>query len=90
MAHGTPVVSTQVEGLPELISSDAEGLLVAPDDVPAFTGALRTLVESRQLRHDIAEAAFVRQSTGFTQIAMASGVAAVYRSTLSERRDDAN
>jgi len=43
MAAGTPVVSTRISGIPELVTSGANGLLVAPDDPVALAGALRTL-----------------------------------------------
>ena len=43
MAAGTPVVSTCISGIPELIEPGVNGLLVAPDDPVALAGALRTL-----------------------------------------------
>jgi glycosyltransferase involved in cell wall biosynthesis len=43
MAAGTPVVSTCISGIPELIKSGVNGLLVPPDDPVALAGALRTL-----------------------------------------------
>ena len=44
------VVSTTVSGVPELITSGDNGLLVAPDNVDALRNALHTLVTSPQLR----------------------------------------
>ncbi|HET7048941.1 MAG TPA: glycosyltransferase family 4 protein [Solirubrobacteraceae bacterium] len=43
MAAGTPVVSTCISGIPELIKPGVNGLLVPPDDPVALAGALRTL-----------------------------------------------
>lgn len=48
MAVGTPCVATAVTGVPELVD-DATGLLVAPDDVPAFAAAIARLLETPEL-----------------------------------------
>jgi glycosyltransferase involved in cell wall biosynthesis len=40
MALGLPVVSTNVGGLPYLISHDETGILVPPEDVQAMTEAV--------------------------------------------------
>lgn len=45
MAHGRPVVSTRVGGIPELVEPGVSGLLVAPGSVREMTGALRTLLQ---------------------------------------------
>ena len=44
MACGVPVVSTIVGGIPDLVESGVEGLLVPPADLDAFTGALDDLL----------------------------------------------
>jgi glycosyltransferase involved in cell wall biosynthesis len=49
-AAGLPLVSTAVAGIPEIVKQDETGLLVPPDDVGALVAALRTLVESPELR----------------------------------------
>ncbi|MBN8507445.1 MAG: glycosyltransferase family 4 protein [Burkholderiales bacterium] len=40
MAHGLPVISTRVGGIPELVRDGIDGLLVEPGDVRALTDAL--------------------------------------------------
>lgn len=49
MACGIPVVSTTVGGIPELVESGVEGLLVPPADLAAFTGALDRVLGDRAL-----------------------------------------
>jgi rhamnosyl/mannosyltransferase len=49
MAAGTPVVSTTVSGIPELIDDGVTGLLVPPDDPVALAGAWRRVHEDRAL-----------------------------------------
>jgi glycosyltransferase involved in cell wall biosynthesis len=46
MACGIPIVSTTVGGIPELVESGVEGLLVPPADLAAFTGALDSLLDN--------------------------------------------
>lgn len=43
MSCGLPVVTTDVSGIPELIRSGVNGLLVPPDDPAAIAGALQRL-----------------------------------------------
>jgi glycosyltransferase involved in cell wall biosynthesis len=43
MACGVPVVGTTVSGLPELVTSEADGLLVPPEDPAALAAALLRL-----------------------------------------------
>jgi len=57
MAAGTPVVSTRVSGIPELIEEEREGLLVPPGDSRALADALARLLDDAALRRRLATAA---------------------------------
>jgi glycosyltransferase involved in cell wall biosynthesis len=50
MAAGLPVVCTAVGGVPELVESGREGLLVPPGDEMAFTAALRYILTDNRTR----------------------------------------
>ena len=50
MASGIPCVTTQIAGIPELIRTGIDGLLVAPSDLDGLTDALATLMEDQALR----------------------------------------
>jgi glycosyltransferase involved in cell wall biosynthesis len=50
MAMEIPCVATWVNGIPELIRSNEEGLLVAPSDVEGLSRAIERLLENRDLR----------------------------------------
>jgi glycosyltransferase involved in cell wall biosynthesis len=63
MACGTPVVASSTSSLPEVVG-DA-GLLVAPTDVPAWTAALRRLLDDESLRARL-RAEGQAQATRFT------------------------
>jgi glycosyltransferase involved in cell wall biosynthesis len=57
MACGTPVLSTGISGIPELISPGVDGLLVAPDEPEALAAELRRLHEDPALGARLGSAA---------------------------------
>ena len=57
MALGTPVVSTRVSGIPELIDHGREGLLVPEKDAPALANAIGRLLDDPDLGPRMARAA---------------------------------
>ena len=57
MALGTPVVSTRVSGIPELIEDGREGLLVPEKDAPALAAAIARLLDDPALGPRMAVAA---------------------------------
>ena len=56
LAVGTPVVSTAVGGVPEVVRDDENGLLVPPDDPSALAEALRRVLVDDALRARLAAA----------------------------------
>ncbi len=56
MAAGVAVVSTNVSGIPELVSDGVDGLLVAPEDPAALAAALHRLAVDDDLRRRLAAA----------------------------------
>jgi glycosyltransferase involved in cell wall biosynthesis len=56
LAHALPVVSTSACGVQDVIR-DAAGILVGPDDVPALTQALTTVIGDAQARARLAAGA---------------------------------
>lgn len=57
MASGSTVVSTRVSGIPELVESEACGLLVEPGDAVALADAMQRLLADPGLRRRLATAA---------------------------------
>ncbi len=49
MACGLPIIATSVGGIPDIIQDGCNGLLIAPDDVPALSLALTKLLTDHDL-----------------------------------------
>jgi glycosyltransferase involved in cell wall biosynthesis len=73
-----PVVATEVGGIPDIITNGENGLLVPPDDTPALTQAIRTLISNDDLRHSLARAHYEKSKT-FTVEKMVEKTMAAYR-----------
>ena len=82
MAAGLPVVSTTVEGIPEVVRHGREGFLTAPENPAGFADELRRFVTGQADPEEIGDAGWERQRTTFSDHAMASGVAEVYSEVL--------
>jgi colanic acid/amylovoran biosynthesis glycosyltransferase len=57
MAMEIPCVSTFVAGIPELIRSEIDGILVPPSDDHALASAIKRLIDDSSLRHRLGIAA---------------------------------
>jgi glycosyltransferase involved in cell wall biosynthesis len=78
MARGLCVIATDVGGIPEMIG-DGCGVLVAPDDTPGLTAALRRVVEDRELRVDLGAAAHRRVRERFEVTEVSRRLDTLYR-----------
>jgi glycosyltransferase involved in cell wall biosynthesis len=78
MASGVPVVSTPVSGIPELIESGVDGLLVPPNDPAALAEAIDKLLASQELRESLARAARAKIESSFSLDASAERLLALF------------
>jgi glycosyltransferase involved in cell wall biosynthesis len=78
MASGVPVVSTPVSGIPELIESGLDGLLVPPNDPEALAEAIDKLLASQELRESLARAARAKIESSFSLDASAERLLALF------------
>jgi len=86
MVCGVPIVATTGGALPEVVGTDGEtGLLVAPNDPSALTGALLRALESQELRDRLGAAGRARVLENFTWRQTAIGTVEQYRALLEER-----
>ena len=56
LAAGRPVVAYRVGGLPEVVTSGTDGILVEPDDDEAFAEAVLALLANERMRAEYGEA----------------------------------
>lgn len=55
MATGLPVVSSNCDGVVDIVTNRVEGLLVPPKEVAQLTAAVEELVQSPELRHRLGQ-----------------------------------
>lgn len=56
MSWGLPVITTPVGGIPELVHSEENGLLVQPGDIVKLTTAMQRLIENKEFRLTLGKA----------------------------------
>ena len=86
MAAGLPVIGTDVDGVPELITHNVNGLLVPPHDIPALRAAIGRLIDNPRLRAQLGVAGRLLTDASFTVDGMADETIDFYRRGISERR----
>ena len=77
MLAGTPIVASDICGIPEAIDNGEQGLLVPPGDVEELAAALRLVLTDETLRKRLAEAAEARARREFTVQSMTEAYVAL-------------
>ena len=85
MAAGTPVIATEVGGIPEQIVHLEHGVLVPPDDPPAIARWIGRLQEEPDLRQRLAASGRARVRNEFTLERQAEGLNRAYETALRRR-----
>lgn len=83
LAHGAPIVSTAVGGIPDMIEHGRTGLLVAPRDPGAMAAAIGELLDDAALRAQFSAAGSAR-AADFSLERVAARFAELYRELLAE------
>lgn len=84
MAAGTPIVTANVGGIPDLLSP-AEGMLVPPDDPNALAAAIRATLDDPAAAQARARAALLRQRTEFDVGPWSARYESIYRELIAAR-----
>jgi glycosyltransferase involved in cell wall biosynthesis len=84
MAAGTPIVTTNVGGIPDLLSP-AEGMLVGPDDPKALAAAIRATLDDPAAATQRARAAQLRQHAEFDVGPWSTRYESIYRDLIAAR-----
>jgi glycosyltransferase involved in cell wall biosynthesis len=82
MASGIPCVATDVEGVPEVLTSGIDGLLVPPGDVHALQAAVERMYHEPALRTGLAARGRRRVQGAFTLERVYSDILGVYDEVL--------
>jgi phosphatidyl-myo-inositol dimannoside synthase len=88
MAYGRSVVATAVGGLSDAVDDEVTGLLVPPRDSEALRGAIERLLDDRELRRRLGQAARDVAEKEFSWHEATSTTVAAYRAALGARPDD--
>lgn len=84
MALGRPVVATAAGGIPEIVTSEVNGLLVPPDDTEGLASAIVRLLSDPALAARLGQAGRNTVVERFSARSMAEKTVAVYRRLLDE------
>jgi glycosyltransferase involved in cell wall biosynthesis len=81
LACGTPVIASDVAGIPEIVSDGFNGLIVPPKDVKALSEAMQKLASNLELRNDMGKNARRTVDERFGWVSIAKEVLKVYGKT---------
>lgn len=79
MAHGLPIVSTRVGGIPEAVADGVEGFLIEAGDIGALTLALKRLLEDPAQMTQMGALARQKAATGFASNVVVPQLEQIYR-----------
>ncbi|QDU95093.1 glycosyltransferase [Lignipirellula cremea] len=84
MAAGTPVVATEVEGVPEAIRDGIDGVLCEANDAEDLADAIERVISGELSWSELRKNGFERQSQKFSDVSMAARVAEIYDDLLTD------
>ena len=83
MAHGLPIIASNIGGVPEILQDDINGLLVPAGDESALASAIHRIVSNAVLRRHLGDAARERANTTFSLSTMVNNYDQVYDEALT-------
>jgi len=78
MAAKTPIISTTVEGIPEIIRHKKDGLLSEPGNALSLYQMIAKIIDGNINTSALVDSAYKRQIKYFSDLCMAEGVAKIY------------
>jgi glycosyltransferase involved in cell wall biosynthesis len=85
LAAGTPVVATDVGGVPDVVENERSGLLTRVGDIDRIADALERLARDPDLRRELGQAGRERTIPRYRVDRLVDDVDALYRELLAER-----
>ncbi len=83
MANGVPVVASRVEGIPEAVRDQIDGLIFEPADPQDLADKLKSLIGDTRRWKAMSQSSLQRQRTSLSDVSMTQGVAQVYDELLT-------
>lgn len=83
MSVGIPVVSTDVEGIPDVLDHGKAGVIVPPNDSAALAKGIASYISGEQDPITTARTAHTRQAQIYSDTAMAKAVASIYHQIIA-------
>jgi glycosyltransferase involved in cell wall biosynthesis len=77
-AYGVPAVATRVGGVPEIVKDQETGILVPPQDAGSLAAALVDMLNNREKRQRLGQAAKERITAKFSAAEMVRSITNVY------------
>ncbi len=84
MAHGYPIISTDVAGIPEMVMHGENGFLFKPGDIDGMYQALKQLCEDRALRERMGAKSLQIVADKFDSDLIVSKLVGIYQSISQE------
>jgi len=82
MAVGTPVIASAVGGIPEIIETNREGVLVPRNDVKSLTNAIKSVMKDRKKRAYLAKNAKEKLQREYTWDVVLEKYLKIYKNLL--------
>ncbi|HEY9202183.1 MAG TPA: glycosyltransferase [Gammaproteobacteria bacterium] len=82
MAHGLPIVTTNVGGIPEVVSDGKEALLCEPGDPALLARVMRRIIDNKSLRIELGNAARTKVVEHYSESSVAEQWEGLYRDLL--------
>jgi glycosyltransferase involved in cell wall biosynthesis len=84
MAYELPVITTDVGGIPEVVTDGQEGFLIKPGDIKALADRMTLLAKDKKLRQRMGRAGRRRVEENYSMNVMVERIMKVYREILDE------
>lgn len=84
MSNMLPVIATSVGGIPEIIEDGKDGILVPPEDSETLAQAINDLLENKELREKLSQAAYKKIREEFSIKKYSVQILDLYRSLINK------
>ncbi len=85
MVMGTPVVASNVGGIPDIVDDGKTGILVPPGNVNSLADAIATLLRDPSLRERMGRAGYDKITQQFSSETMVEQIRQVYEETAKQK-----